>query len=115
MNTKITKEDKSHLSLRSRKIPLTREYAYFKNDIIIFVSVHSDKEILNAFILINAKKFKSKNGGNNNLRIPFEEVGTDGPKQYSSIIINDIKMDFSINLLPKIHNYQRRRSSEQEI
>jgi len=40
-------------------------------------------------------------------------VGTDGPKQYSSIIVNDIKMDFSINLVPKILNYQRRRSSEQ--
>ena len=40
-------------------------------------------------------------------------MGTDGPKQYSSIIVNDIKMDFSINLVPKILNYQRRRSSEQ--
>ena len=40
-------------------------------------------------------------------------MGTDGPKQYSSIIVNDIKMDFSINLVPKILNYERRRSSEQ--
>ena len=78
-----------------------------------FVSVNSDKGVLNAFILINSRKVKSKNGENNFLRIPFEEVGTDGPKQYSSIIVNDIKMDFSINLVPKILNYQRRRSSEQ--
>ena len=77
------------------------------------MSVHSNKGVLNVFILINAKKVKSKNGENNFLRIPFEEVGTDGPKQYSSIIVNDIKMDFSINLVPKILNYQRRRSSEQ--
>ena len=76
------------------------------------MSVHSNKGVLNVFILINSKKVKSKNGENNFLRIPFEEVGTEGPKQYSSIIVNDIKMDFSINLVPKILNYQRRRSSE---
>ena len=77
------------------------------------MSVNSNKGVLNVFILINSKKVKSKNRENNFLRIPFEEVGTDGPKQYSSKIVNDIKMDFSINLVPKILNYQRRRSSGQ--
>ena len=77
------------------------------------MSVHSNKGILNVFILINSKKVKSKKGENNFLRIPFEEVGIDGPKQYSSIVVNDIKIDFSINLVPKILNYERRRSSEQ--
>ena len=108
-----TKKEKARISLRSRKIPLTREFAFFQNDIIRFVSVNSNKGVLNVYILINSKKVKSKKGENNYLKIPFEEVGTDGPKQYSSIVVNDIKIDFSINLVPKILNYERRRSSEQ--
>ena len=77
-------------------------------------NVNSTKGIINIFILINFRKVKSKKKGINNfLKVLLEEVGTDSPKQYSSIIVNDIKMDFSIKLYQKKMTFIRQRSSIQ--
>lgn len=77
-------------------------------------NVSSTKGIVNIFILINFRKVKSKKKGINNfLKVLLEEVGIDSPKQYSSIIVNDIKMDFSIKLYHKKMTFIRQRSSIQ--
>jgi len=77
-------------------------------------NVSSSKGIVNIFILINFRKVKSKKKGINNfLKVLLEEVGIDSPKQYSSIIVNDIKMDFSIKLYQKKMTFIRQRSSIQ--
>ena len=77
-------------------------------------NVNSSTGIINVFILINFRKVKSKKKGIKNfLKVLLEEVGTDSPKQYSSIIVNDIKMDFSIKLYQKKMTFLRQRSSIQ--
>ena len=77
-------------------------------------NVSSSKGIVNIFILINFRKVKSKKKGINNfLKVLLEEVGIDSPKQYSSIIVNDIKMDFSVKLYQKKMTFIRQRSSIQ--
>ena len=64
---------------------------------------------MNFYILINSRKVRSKEKIKDNfLRIPFKYVGTKGEKKYKSkIIFDDIKIDFSINLIQKALNYNR--------
>ena len=52
--------------------------------------------------MINYRKIRSKTKSKDNfLKILLKEVGITSPKKYSSIIVNDIKLDFSINLSKK--------------
>lgn len=62
---------------------------------------------MNFFILINSRKVRSQDRSKDNcLKIPLINVGTNGEKEYKSqIIVNDIEMDFSINLIQKAMNY----------
>ena len=54
------------------------------------------------FILINSRKVKSTNKTKQNyIKISLNDIGTNNIKKYSSIIVNDIKIDFSINLIEK--------------
>ena len=64
---------------------------------------------MNIFILINSLKIRSiDNKKVNYLIIPFKNIGTSGEKFYKSeTIVNDIKMDFSINLIQKAMNYNK--------
>ena len=61
---------------------------------------------MNFYILINYRKIRSKDNTKDNfLKLAFKDVGTNGEKKYKSkIIVNDIKMDYSINLIPKSNN-----------
>lgn len=60
---------------------------------------------MNFFIMINYRKIRSKTKSKDNfLKILLKEVGITSPKKYSSIIVNDIKLDFSINLSKKALN-----------
>ena len=60
---------------------------------------------MNFFIMINYRKIRSKTKSKDNfLKILLKEVGITSPKKYSSIIVNDIKLDFSINLSKKSLN-----------
>ena len=55
--------------------------------------------------MINYRKIRSKTKSKDNfLKILLKEVGITSPKKYSSIIVNDIKLDFSINLSKKALN-----------
>ena len=102
------------MSIRSKKLPIIGEITDFNNNIVRIFNVSSTKGIINIFILINFRKVKSKKKGINNfLKVLLEEVGIDSPKQYSSIIVNDIKMDFSIKLYQKKMTFIRQRSSIQ--
>ena len=57
------------------------------------------------YIMINYRKIRCKNKSKENyLKVPLKEVGTISPKKYSSIIVNDIKMDFSMFLSKKFLN-----------
>ena len=57
---------------------------------------------MNFFIMINYRKIRSKiKSKENYLKVLLKEVGTTSPKKYSSIIVNDMKLDFSINLNKK--------------
>ena len=95
-------------------MPIIGEITDFNNNIVRIFNVSSTKGIINIFILINFRKVKSKKKGINNfLKVLLEEVGIDSPKQYSSIIVNDIKMDFSIKLYQKKMTFIRQRSSIQ--
>ena len=89
----------------------------FNNDLIKFVSVNSSKGIMNFYILINFRKIKSKDTTKDNfLKIHLKDVGTNGEKKYKSkIIVNDIKMDFSMNLIPKTMNYTKKPTNEVKI
>ena len=95
-------------------MPIIGEITDFNNNIVRIFNVNSHTGIVNVFILINFRKVKSKKKGIKNfLKVLLEEVGTDSPKQYSSIIVNDIKMDFSIKLYQKKMTFIRQRSSIQ--
>ena len=77
----------------------------FNKNIVKFVSVNNKKGILKLFALIDFRKVASKNRSKGNfLKIDLKILATNTPKRFSSIIVNDIKIDFSIHLLPKIMN-----------
>ena len=62
--------------------------------------------------MINSKKVTCKDKSKNNfLKLAFKDVGTDGEKNYSARIVSDIKLDFSIKLIPKELNYKKNDSS----
>ena len=74
---------------------------------------------MNFYIMINYRKIRSNNKSKVNfLKIWLKEVGTLTPKKYSSIIVNDIKLDFSIILKKKslkiniIKNNELNKSTE---
>ena len=76
------------------------------------MSVNSDKGILNFFILINSQKVENKDKSKKNLiKLALKDVGTEEEKKYSAIIVNNIKMDFSVKLIHKIMNYNKDDSS----
>ena len=61
--------------------------------------------IMNFYIMINYRKIRSKNKSKENFfKIKLKEVGNICPKKYSSLIVNDIKMEFSIQLCKTILN-----------
>ena len=62
---------------------------------------------MNFYILINSRKVRSQERSKDScLKIPLINVGTNGEKEYKSqIVVNDIEMDFSINLIQKAMNY----------
>ena len=45
------------------------------------------------------------------MKIALKDIGAKG-KKFSSIIVNDIKMDFSISLISKSMNYQKNKSTD---
>ena len=57
------------------------------------------------YIMINYRKIRSKNKSRENyFKLLLKEVGTLTHKKYSSLIVNDIKIDFSIYLCKKTLN-----------
>ena len=77
----------------------------FNNNIVKFVSVNNKKGILKLFALIDFRKVASKNRSRGNfLKIELKTLATNAPKRFSSIIVNDIKIDFSVHLIPKTMN-----------
>ena len=102
--------------LVSRRYPLS-EIIYFNNEIIKFVSVNSKKGLMNFYILLNNKKIISNDRTKNNfLKIAFESIEDNGEKFYKSqIIVNDITLDFSINLIQKAMNYNINESLDFKI
>ena len=77
----------------------------FNNNIVKFVSVNNKKGILKIFALIDFRKVASKNRSRGNfLKIELKTLATNAPKRFSSIIVNDIKIDFSVHLIPKTMN-----------
>ena len=63
---------------------------------------------MNFYLLINSRKIRSKDNTRDNfLKIPLIDVGLNGEKKYREIIVNDIQMDFSINLIQKSMNYKK--------
>ena len=63
--------------------------------------------------MINSKKVTTKDKTKNNfLKLAFKDVGTDGEKNYSARIVSDIRLDFSIKLIPKELNYKKNDSSK---
>ena len=77
----------------------------FNNNIVKFVSVNNKKGILKLFALIDFRKVASRSRSRGNfLKIDLKILATNTPKRFSSIIVNDIKIDFSIHLIPKTMN-----------
>ena len=64
---------------------------------------------MNFYILINFRKIRSNDTLKPNfLKIELKDIGIKGEKKYKSkTIVNDMKMDFSINLLEKALNYTK--------
>ena len=93
------------------------EKTNFNNDLVKFVSVNSTKGIINFYVLINYRKVRSKDKNKDNfLKIPLKDIGTNGEKKYKSkIIVNDIKMDFSMNLVQKTMNYTKNTNKTSDI
>ena len=110
-------EDNSRVSLRTKKYPLLSEKTNFNNDLVKFVSVNATKGIINFYVLINYRKIRSKDKTKDNfLKIALKDVGTNGEKKYKSkIIVNDIKMDFSMNLIQKAMNYTKNHNKSTDI
>jgi hypothetical protein len=72
---------------------------------------------MNFYVLINYRKIRSKDKNKDNyLKIALKDVGTNGEKKYKSkIIVNDIKMDFSMNLIQKAMNYTKNHNKSTDI
>ena len=72
---------------------------------------------MNFFILLDNKKIMSNDPTKDNfLKIAFEDIEDNSEKFYKSkIIVNDIIMDFSINLIQKAMNYNINESSDLKI
>ena len=71
---------------------------------------------MNFYIMINYRKIRSKNKSKENyIKIPLKEVGLISPKKYSLIIVNDIKMDFSINLSKKTFSEMKSLNSSEVL
>ena len=104
-----TNDEQFRIWLRSKKFSVISEKTQFNNDIIKFSSVNIIKGIINFYILINSKKIESKDKNKNNfLTIVLKEVGANIEKKYKSkLIVNGIKMDFSIHLISKADNNTR--------
>ena len=104
-----TNDEQFRIWLRSKKFSVISEKTQFNNDIIKFSSVNIIKGIINFYILINSKKIESKDKNKNNfLTIVLKEVGANIEKKYKSkLIVNGIKMDFSIHLIYKADNNTR--------
>ena len=98
-----TDDQQFRIWLRSKKFSVISEKTQFNNDIVKFSSVNITTGIINFYILINSKKIKNKDETKNNfLTIVLKEVGKNVEKKYKSkLIVNGIKMDFSILLIPK--------------
>ena len=102
--------DNSKVSLRTKKLPLISEKINFNNEIIRFFNINMNEGIMNFYIMINYRKIRSKfKTKENYLKISLKEVGNISPKKYSSIIVNDIKMDFSISLSKTISNINQKK------
>ena len=87
--------------MRTKKVPLISEKINF-NEIIKFSNIDPNRGIMNFFIMINYRKIRSKIKGKDNfLKIQLKDIGIKNTKKYSTIIVNDIKMDFTINLSKK--------------
>ena len=110
-------EDNARVTLISKKFPMISDKTNFNNDLVKFVSVNATKGLMNFYILINSRKVRNKDRMKNNyLKIALKDVGTKGEKKFTSkTIVNDIKMDFSIHLIPKIMNYSKNKSNEIKI
>ena len=86
-------------------MPLISEKINF-NEIIKFSNIDPNRGIMNFFIMINYRKIRSKIKGKDNfLKILLKDIGIKNTKKYSTIIVNDIKMDFTINLSKKYLNH----------
>ena len=86
-------------------MPLISEKINF-NEIIKFSNIDPIRGIMNFFIMINYRKIRSKIKGKDNfLKILLKDIGIKNTKKYSTIIVNDIKMDFTINLSKKYLNH----------
>ena len=72
---------------------------------------------MNFYVLINYRKIRSKDKNKDNfLKIALSEVGTNGEKKFKSkIIVNDIKIDFSMNLIQKTMNYTKNNNKVSDI
>ena len=91
--------------MRTKKVPLISEKINF-NEIIKFSNIDPNRGIMNFFIMINYRKIRSKIKGKDNfLKILLKDIGIKNTKKYSTIIVNDIKMDFTINLSKKYLNH----------
>ena len=67
------------------------------------------------YILINYRKVISNDKSKENfLKIPFKNIDANHEKKFSSIIVNDIKMDFSINLIPKVMNSNKEKPDKDD-
>ena len=63
---------------------------------------------MNFYLLLNFRKIKSKDKTKKNfLKVPLIDVGLNGEKKYRETIVNDIQMDFSINLIEKSTSYRK--------
>ena len=110
-------EDNARVTLMSKKFPMISDKTNFNNDLVKFVSVNATKGIMNFYILINSRKVRSKDRAKDNcLKIALKDVGTKAEKKFvAKTIVNDIKIDLSIHLIPKIMNYTKNKSNEIKI
>ena len=102
-------DEQFRIWLRTKKFSVISEKTPFNNEIVKFSGVNIARGLINFYILINSRKIKSKDQTKNNFfSIVLKDVGTNVEKKYKSkIIVNGIKMDFSIHLIPKANNNVR--------
>ena len=100
--------DSSKVSLRTKKLPLISEKINFNNEIIRFFNVSLSEGIMNFYIMINYRKVRSRNKTKDNyFKINLKEVGKITSKKISALIVNDIKMDFTIQLCKTITHQKK--------